>query len=230
MKVSFSGFDTPLFIDDKKVTVFEVGNRVLFARVCQSLLSCRGRQSLEPYTIWEGDEEVKASEAFLFIPNPFDLPWNDRLLMARVHLRLEKMLLEDDDLRSSLEAMGESLSSGLVSLGFQLSSDYAFGLEWDVRKYFKAFAFGIDFSEDDALLDNLIRFIDLASDASFSKVLVFINLKTFLSKKALEQLYERIVFANIRVLLLENAKDGIVDLLERKVIIDQHFLESNMHR
>lgn len=227
MRICFSGLERPIDIEPSLPFVLEIENRVLFSRVIQSFLSEAGESAVEPYTLWsEAGKEIRPRGFAVFVANPFDLPWNDRVLMGEITSRLERIYREDEHIRSALEEVAQLLSSKVSFLAMQLQSDYAFEVDWDLRRYMKAFGFGVDFDDADALIDNLIKFMTLASDASLKKLIVFVNLKLFLSKNELERLYEQIFFSNLQVLFLENIRDMQYHEHEQKMNIDLDFLET----
>ena len=78
MKFKLAGFEGCVELGDG-AAVLEAHDERLFSRICASLYSERGGEALEPFLLWddEGDEK-SARNAFLFVANPFDLPWDDR--------------------------------------------------------------------------------------------------------------------------------------------------------
>ena len=72
----------------------------------------------------------------------------------------------------------------------------------------------------------MIKFLALVKDASLNKVILFVNLKLFLTENELELFYEQAFFSKLRILLVENAYDALRYERERKYVIDQDFLES----
>ncbi|WP_321971505.1 type II-A CRISPR-associated protein Csn2 [Paratractidigestivibacter sp.] len=226
MRLVFYGLEKPVEIAPGQATVLQVENQALFTRICTSLISGEGECAIEPYSLWEGDEEVRSSGSFLAVESPLSLPWGDKALAGEVMKRFEKILLEDEDLRGSIDAAARSISSGIASLGLSMHAGYGFDLEWDVRKFIKVFGFGVDRSQQDSLLDSLIDFVSMALDADLKKVILFINLKTFLTEKEISVLYEHIFYSGLLVLLLENVQDERVFEYESKRVVDQYFLES----
>ena len=225
VKLVLSGLENSVEISPGIVTTLQVENGALFARVAQSLVSLEGRMAQEPFTLWEGDVEVKPSSALLVVPNVFDLPWDDCALMGAVLKRIEREFLEDEDLRRAIEAMDSSLSEKLLGLGFGMNSDYGFGLEWDLKRYLKFRGFGVGRRVDESLLDNLLNFISLALDAGCKKAIVFVHVKTFLTNNEVKALFDHVFYSKMKVLLLENKRDGNAYDYERKMIVDLHFLE-----
>ena len=225
MKLVLSGLENSIEILPGIATTMQVENEALFARVVQSLMSLEGKMAQEPFTLWEGDAEVKPASALLIAPNVFDLPWDDRTLMGEILKRIEREFLEDEDLRRAIESMDSSLSEKLLGLGLGMNSDYGFGLEWDLKRYLKFRGFGVGRRADEPLLDNLLNFISLALDAGCKKVIVLVNVKTFLTNNEVKALLDHIFYSKMKVLLLENKRDGNVYDYERKMIVDLHFLE-----
>lgn len=226
MNLVLSGFSEALTLGSDRVSVLEVHNRRLFARICQSLASELDSEALEPYALWNGEDRRSSRNYFLFVFNPFELPWSGRALMGEVLERVEDMFLAEDDVRQEIETAGRALSERVASLGLRLQSDYAFEVQWEMRKYLKAFDFGVEVDPFDALLDNLIKFLKFASDAAFEKQLVFVNLKNFLEPDEVQEFYRQAVFLELNVLLLENVPDDAVFEYERKMCIDKDFLQS----
>ncbi len=226
MKIAFAGLDIPVEICRRGVTILQVKNEALFARICHSLLSFKGDEAVEPYSIWDDEGcEMKAASALLVIANPFELPWRHRSLMGSLHGRLEQELLVDEEMRLRIQELGLALASSVHELGFQLNANYGFSVEWNLSSYLKAFSYEVEVPETASLLDNILSFIDLGADMAIDKAFVFINLRTFLTKNDMIALQERLFFHGMSALLLEG--NPIVPHMDavRKYVIDQDFVE-----
>lgn len=226
MRLVFSGLETPIEVGFGRVSTLQVESEALFARIVRSLVCGDPLSALEPYSLWEDGVEVSPSSSLLFVSDPLSLPWDDRALMGEVLKRIEREFLEDEDFRREVESLDAELSSKLLGMGFGMNSDYGFGLEWSLSRYLKFRNFGVGMRGDDPLLENLLRFLSLALDAGCEKTIVFVNLKTFLTKRELKELFEFVFRSNLRILLLENKQDDSTYEHELKMSIDLHFLES----
>lgn len=226
MKVCFSGFDHPVHVSSDAVSVMQVANEALYARVCQALFSGKGEAALEPYSVWDdAGEEVNPGRAFIVVSNPFDLPWRHRSMLGALPARLEAIVLEDEDLRADLHHLSAELAGAVARIGFQFHGDYGFALEWGLQDHLKAFRFGVDIPEGSSLFDNLIRFVDVAADTGVNEALLFVNLKTFLTENEQKELFQHVVFHRIKMLLLENHDAIIYSEHERKMVVDRDFIE-----
>lgn len=226
MMISFSGFEHSIDMRDSRVLALHIANQALFARVVSALLSGQGERAAEPYTLWGDDgKELRANNVFLPIANPFDLPWKHKRLLGALYSRFEEALLIDEDLRLKMQELHLGMVSSVNQIGFQFNAEYDFGVEWELRHYLKAFDYGVGPREASSLLDNLIQFVDLAADVACDMVLLFVNLKTFLGNNDLLELYERMIFHGISAILIENQNSPLYTDFEKKIIVDQHFIE-----
>lgn len=231
MIVTFANLDHPIEVGDRAPVVLNIQNQRLFSRVCQSLISGEEEEAIEPYTIWsDAGERLKTNHEMIIVANPFELPWNHRCLQGRLYERINRLAIENGDMILQLQHLSEKQRAVITSLTYQLEGDYCFGLEWDISNFLKTFRFGVSSSDNISILDNLIAFIDLAADMDVDETLVFINLKTFLTKNDLVPLFERAFFHQIKMLLLENQQSPLYPDIEREYVVDQHFLEYEVVR
>lgn len=225
MNLVFSGLEHPIALEEGCASTLQVESPALFSRLVESLASGEGRYAIEPYTFWDSDKELAPKDILLMVIDPFSLPWDNRVLMGQIVKKIEREMIEDEDIRILIEEAEQAFASRLISLTGGLSADYSFGVEWDLAKSLKMLGFGAMPSSSEKLVDSLIAFLSLALDAGFNKGIAFVNLKTFLTKNELNLLLEHVFYTKLKVLLLENKIDTEEHKYERKYIVDQHFLE-----
>lgn len=226
MRLVFSGLESPVEVMPGRCSTIEVENQTLFTRIAQSLLSGEGRYATEPFSIWEGEDELRPKDTLLVIDNPLSLPWDDRVYMGSIVKRIEREYLEDEDLRRAVEELQGSIATRLMSLGLGMNTDLGFSLEWDLKRYLKFMGFGVSYQGSKSFLDNLLNFISLALDSGDKRVIAFVNLKTFLSKNDFETFLEQLSFLKTKALFLENKQDVNQYEYEQKRLIDLDFIES----
>lgn len=226
MKLVFSCIDNQIELNPGETAVLEVQNEALFSRLCLSILSGEGLLAVEPYSIWDGDSQVKPSSALLAISDPLNLPWDNRYLLTPIFSKIEAEFLADEDLRLEVSTAENTLREKLFSLCMNFETDFNFYKDWELKRYLKYLDFGIIYEQGDTYLDNLINFMSLVRDSKCDRVIVFFNLKTFLTESDLQELYEQVFFLKNKVLLLENKPDCHSYSHERKYTIDLDFIES----
>lgn len=226
MILKFSGMESSVeFIAGKPATM-DIRNEKLFSRVCLSLASGLGEDALEPYAVWDDeDKQIRPSSALMVISDPLNLPWGHRLLSGKLYEKVEKLILEDDELREKIETINHEIEQEVSMCALQMNSDYSFGIEWALNKYLKAFNFGVENTPDDSLFDKLIRFLSLAADVSFKESLIFINVRKFLTKNEMDDLVKQTIFLNLSCLFVENSLGFDAYSTNENICIDQDFLE-----
>lgn len=226
MKLVFFGADRPIPINRGSVCTVEVENSCLFTRICRSIVENGGASTFESFSLWDdAGDEVASSRTLLTISDPLHLPWDNPELAGRLLTTMESFLFEDEDARSLFESHGRQLQQFAYRLAYQVESDYRFNVEWDLRRFLKSFGFAVDRGEGLPYIDTLNMFLDFVSDMKLGRVLVFVNLKTFLTENEFRQFLDRVFFREMSVLLLENKTCEISYNQEEKIRIDQHFLE-----
>lgn len=226
MKLMFTGADRPIDIARGLVSTVEVENPCLFTRMCRSLVSNGGEGVFEEFSLWdEAGNELAPSRVLFAVTDPLHLPWDSTELSGKLLGMMEVLLFEDEEARRLFEDYGSRLRGFSQRLTHQVECDYRFYVEWDIRRYLKSFGFSADRGDDLPYIDMLNIFLDYVSDIQLEKVFVFVNLKTFLGKIEFEQFLDRVFFHQMQVLLLENKICDMDYDYERKVRIDQHFLE-----
>ncbi len=226
MKIRFEGMEKSITVGKEAVASLVIENKVLFTRICQSLVSNLGQQAVEPYAVWDDEDRlVKQRDLFTIVVDPFNLPWDKRAFAGKLLEKLEGFLLEDDEARYALESLNESVRSCVAGVSLRMQSDYAFGSEWDAKRYLKAFGYGVDYSIDDPLFDSVIKFLAYAADMSYAGILVFVNLSAFLLDRQLREVMEQGIFLDLRLLFIDNARTSFFSGIELKYVIDQDLLE-----
>lgn len=227
MIIRFEGFDNSIEVKAGLVSELAVCNKTLFSRMVSSLLSERGELALEPYRLFsETLDPVASRGAFLVIESPFNLPWDNRQIAGALYSLVEARVFEEDEYRMELENQAESLRKSIGRFALSFQSDFRFDIEWDLKKFLKAFGYRIDLPEDASLLDNVTQFFSLASDVEFRKPLVLVGFDNYFCENDLKVMYDQAVFLGIPLLVMQNEPSSLSTRYLKKHIIDQHFLES----
>ena len=80
-------------------------------------------------------------------------------------------------------------------------------------------------SPKEELLDNLMLLIDLEHTLKTNNFLVFINLKQYLTKDEVVELYKYAIYNEITIMLVDSICHGVTLKNEKKYIIDENLDE-----
>ena len=147
MKLVFVGLEKPVELAAGECTTLEVANSTLFTRVACSLMSGEGRYAQEPYSIWEGDAELRPKDVLLVIDNPLRLPRDDKCYTSGLFKQMEREYLEDEELRRIIDELQRNIESRLLSLTLGMNADVEFGTEWELKRYLKFIGSGVDYKQ-----------------------------------------------------------------------------------
>ena len=84
----------------------------------------------------------------------------------------------------------------------------------------------VRFDENDTtLLERVSAYIDLCNNFLKLKLLVFVNLRSYLSDKELEELYNQVRYYNIKLLLVEHYLTSPALPQEKVLVVDKDLCE-----
>jgi CRISPR type II-A-associated protein Csn2 len=78
---------------------------------------------------------------------------------------------------------------------------------------------------EEKLLDNLLLLIDINSVLKLNKIVIFVNLKQYLTKDELEELYKYSIYNKVNIILIDSQTYGCTINNEQKLIIDSELDE-----
>ena len=93
----------------------------------------------------------------------------------------------------------------------------------DINSITKIARLEIDVKND--LVSNLLLLLDIEKNLCETKLLVFINLKQYLSEAELKELYKYSLYIGLKLLLVDSQTYGVTLSNEKKYIIDENLDE-----
>lgn len=227
MNLKFDRIDTEIQINSSAITTVEIMDRVEFSRIVESLLSEKGLESIEPYSLTsiEG-KTIKPKKAMILCSSLPDLPFSDRALIASLYERIAREIRDQPHLDIEIRNVAAKLREEIADVQNELLGSYAYSSVWTSESFLKAFAFCPDVSEGDDFLEKCKKFVGLCADVVPHLPICFVNLKSFLDNDGLDALYEFIFSLGEAVMVLESWHDENEYNRERKIVVDLQFLEN----
>lgn len=143
-------------------------------------------------------------------------------------LYVEQTLREDSEKNSEIYKSVLNINNHIDSLFRQTDSYFVSSYNVDIKKIVNMLQFKPEYNSYDALLDNLINYLNLLNDLDLIKPIVFIGLKKFLSNNELKLFYEHLISKKIIVLMLDGGTHLNKLKHEDVILVDQDFFESNL--
>lgn len=225
MLIKFENIESKIFLnDDNRIFCLEIENKKWFSRVCQSLVSKKFIDAVEPFVIWDDNNKKIKKNDYIVIVDPFNLPFNDRTCLKLLYEKINRMYTEELDIRKNIETINFQLEKHVSNLELMMLGDYCVD-EWDFKKYLSFLKFKPEVDCDDDLLNNLIKYVNFRKDLGSNDLLIFINLKNFLNENDYNNLIEHIFSLDFYVFFVENIHDESMHEKERKLHIDKDLFE-----
>lgn len=163
------------------------------------------------------NKELNISKEIELITDFFSIDLNDKKITTKLYNEL-KSIAYSEDIYMRTQTLLSNLEEYLNEIEFSSEYNFSFNNEIDIINLFKAY--GINFEiNNNRFIDKLFQFISLIHDLLNKKIIIAINLKSFISKEELENLYSMIAYKKIHFLLIESSEKYRLDS-EIRTIID----------
>ena len=221
MKLAHPFIENHIIFAENKINVLVVENQSLFVNMIEDI-----KNQLEQ----EEGEFVLSNQLGIIplrnnaelISNYFDLDFDSKKIQNKISAFLKETAYAEENYVKTNEII-----SMLQGYFYELldSSEYPLKIsnETDAAALIKMAGIKADISNG-SLLEKLTDYILLMQDMQGIKLFVFVNLKTFLSERELQNFYSFLFYKKAQVLLLENtAREKLPE--EVLHIIDQDMCE-----
>lgn len=169
-----------------------------------------------PYVLSENGKELEISKYLDIVLNPFEIDLNDRKCINKVYMELKELAFDE---RYYLQT--QQLFSAIERYLMELEQDMCVDLHHeglDMTYFFKAAGIKIEDDESD-LISCLGQYLHVISKLLNKKVVIFVNLSSYLEKAEMIALLEQAFYLKIFLIFLEK-EEICLDILSKCYIID----------
>lgn len=221
MMLNINYIDNSLNIDDSSILSVEIENKKYFYRFIKDLNNISNGIGNEEIIIYENDKEINLTNKIKIIVNYFDLELNSKKVSNEIVKYINDNIDEEIKFKISQEVIKiiKIYKNVLNEFDMPLVIDENLSIE-SITKNLK-----ISLDEKSELLENLLLLIDLERTIKCNELLVFVNLKQYLSKEELNELYKYSLYNKIKIMLVDSQCYGVTLNYEKKLIIDESLEE-----
>ena len=217
MKINFQYVDNDIVLSDNKIMVMEVENKSYFYRIINDLNLISHGNILETVVVYDnGDSEIILSNRMEIYVDYFNIELNSKKNLISLYKTLKNSINDEDkdNIAKYYTKIKKILSKSLLDSNLLLNLND----EYDLDNLLKLFKVNITLQNN--LLDNLLLIIDINTMFKNNDLLIFVNLKQYLTKIELEELYKYSIYNDVKILLIDSQCYGVTSDLEKKLIID----------
>lgn len=219
MKIEY--FDNIVNFYHDNINVIEIENKKYFYRFVNDLYSIVNNGYTDDISFFDETAEKNMNGKIKLFVDFFDFKFDSKKYATDISKFVNESI--DNENRDALSV----LYNKIVKIYNKILNDVDLPLtvETDVsiETITKLVKVGIDSRNE--LLDNLFLLIDLEKTLKTNNLLVFVNLKQYLSKTELVELYKYSIYNNIFILLIDSQAYGGTLEYEKKLIIDENLDE-----
>ena len=212
MNLNINFLENNIIISNEYISVLEVENKKTFYRIVNLLNKFSLGETIEEIDFYVENEEKNNIKINLFLDY---FNWN--LDSKKINNELQKNII--DKLTKIYKKLYNTLNKMLleVELPLEITQDF------DINIFIKNMK--VTLQQKNELLDNLLLIIDITNILKLNDLLIFVNLKQYLSTTELIELYKYSIYNNIKILLIDSQTYGPTLEFEKKLIVDENLDE-----
>lgn len=198
----------------------------MFSNVVESFNNILIGENAKEGIILEEDEKlIDMSKNVIIIVDPFNMDFNSRQILNRLFEDIIKTYTLEDELRMEMQEFYQHITSNI----YNITADYPFEIiikdECKLQDILKNVSLKIDSKYYSSLAEKIMGIIDISSSLNLFKLLIFVNLKTYVDNEKLEEIYKYSLYKNQKILIVENKECSFKSVYEKKLCIDEDFYE-----
>lgn len=215
-------FDNNINFEKEFINVLEIENKKYFYRLVNDLYSIFYNGYADDITFFDenGKEKSMNGKLKVFI-DFFNFEFDSKKYINEISKFVNDTVLEDD--KNNLVILYNKILKVYKKILNSIDLPLSVESECNIENITKLVKVGINVKDE--LLDNLFLLIDLEKVLSTKNLLVFINLKQYLTTSELVELYKYAIYNEINIMLIDSQCYGCTLKYEKKFIIDENLDE-----
>ncbi len=185
---------------DEKINVLCVENATQFRKFLEDF-HCQIDGFNGKFVLSENERNIDFSKSVVVITDYFSLDFSEKKLQNKLYLLLQSICEE------KFKVDFAKFNEKFYRIFNKLNSESPFELECAVDPSISAMlkCFGVSFScENSSFIEKLCKYVEILFNLLSLKLIVFVNLKSYLSKDEIKLVYQFFLYNNINVFLLES--------------------------
>lgn len=216
MKFIYGEWELNLEFRENEVQVVTIENREYFSAFLQNLYN--QSQGIDGKIILsEGEKVLSLNKVVEIIWNPFSVDINNRKILSKLFQELKTISIEEQ--YTEICELNSKVINYLDDLNLKIPYPIQFHLDLDILDLYKVYGVQLD-TEGIDMFERLLQYIKVLKTLCGIRLLVFINMKNYLSEKQIKELYKTAFYYKMNLLLVE-AHQGKNLECEKNQLIDE---------
>lgn len=223
MIMSIFGLDNKIEFKEENVNVLEIYNKKLFYNLITILNKENNSIEDNQIVLLQNDKRINIEKNVFVLTDIFNIDFNSKKILNKLYTRLIENIKNRQDYE--LENITLKLRNYLIEEINELPFEFSIKSELELNDILKAFELKIDTMYYNTIVEKIEFIIDIISTLQIAKILVIPNMKIYLDKSELLEIYKYSIYNNVQLLIVENSNSKELLKYEIKNIIDEEFDE-----
>lgn len=221
MNLSVDYLDNQIVFASDYINVVEIENKRYFYRFVNDLYSVYINGYSDNLKFIQDNKEINMNGKIKVFVNYFDFQFDSKKYTNEISKFVSNYINEEDtkNLINLYGKMTRIYKKALNDIDLPLYIENDISID-NINKLVK-----LGISPKEELLDNLMLLIDLEHTLKTNNFLVFVNLKQYLTKDEVVELYKYAIYNEITIMLVDSICHGVTLKNEKKYIIDENLDE-----
>ena len=222
MKLVHPSMEKHIELEENIVNVLVLEAPELFKVLTQELYSqCNGGEG--SFVLSQAHNELEIAKFADITFNVFALDCNSRKIANKLYENLRKIAYDEEMYLSTQEITSKALGY-LEKLAEYADYSLVHKEEIDIVDFLKIFDIEID-AFADSVLEKIVAYMEVMRNFLKIELFIFINIKSYLTEKELQELYKQAAYMKARLLLIEATTKEWVLEEEMVTVIDKDLCE-----
>ncbi len=222
MKLKINGFTNELEFYEGKVNILAINDTKCFTNIIQKLNNKIEDidDSNDIFLLDKDNKELKIQKEMCMILDLFNIEYNSKKILNKLYDVISKDIENSGDIK--LQSLFVEIRKCIIDEINEFPFEFTMSDDIDISKMLKLYDLKIDNLAYNSILEKIEFLIDLNSTLEIFSIIVIPNLKIYLSKQELIELYKYSLYNNIKLLLIEKSVDEKLEY-ENILVINENF-------
>ena len=221
MKIVINFLDNQIDFENNIFSI-EIENKSYLFRIIEEFNKINNGNISESINVFDKKyNEINLKNKFDIYFDYFNIDINSKKIQTKIYDYIINNISEEDKIK--INNQYNKIVNIFNKESSKLNLDIIVNDEISNDSIIKNIKFNVE--QKDTLLDNLLQIIDINALFKLNEFLIFVNLKQYLSKEELVELYKYSTYNDINLLMIDSFSYGTALFNEKKLIIDDDLNE-----
>ena len=214
MKLVHPDLEGQILLDVQRPCEWIIESQDVFLKFVQEL--CSQVDGAEGGFVLSDEEEISLAKYAELLVNPLNANINDKRVLNKLYGELSK-LADGEELYLETQGILAGLQNYFLKLEYASEYFLETDSDIDIMALFKAAGLRIQSCADN-FLENLCQYIEVMASLMRKKVIILVNVRSYMNDDQLKQLIETVQYKEIALLFIENMERELPKGVRRYII------------